>query len=1152
MKKILLFASALAGLFLAGSCQRENLEPVQQGNTVTYTVTVPDALATKGIGDDVSNVNTLHYEVYRTAAANTVEFTDADRLLYHKTATVTNGTAKIDLELVNDQNFTVLFWAQVGETNEAYDVDDLTEVTIKTPIKANQVDYAAFSGVDFIVGTDALTDKTILLTRPVAQINLGTTKASLEAFDTDITISSSSMTVAGLSNTFYVAKQAASDAFTSTTVYNEQYVLADSLEVNGTKYVNAGMNYVGFASTVGTPITVSYDINTTEGHIQNTIENVPVKPNYRTNIIGNLITSKTAYTITLDNTWAGTENVAVNEVTDNLSLQEALAQDLEHIVIELSSVDTKAGSEPVEYTVNVISAGFGSEKTKSITINGNGNKLNFNYTNGDWQSIRCVNEAGKFIINDAIITNSGKNDGPWNRHDIYFSHAVELNDVVSDKAIALAATAKLTDVSISDVHPTNSEAYGLWISPKGQVVDLDNVTIVPHESKANKTERAIKIDKQYLNSAEIAQVTLNVKNSTFVSQKKAAVLVNSPAGAIINWGEGNNIEGVAEDPINAVWVDDGATASFDLVVVNGATKVLEGAMKSVLVKTADELQDAVNNAVAGVNEIGFGADITGNVTIPQNDKIDIIINGLGKKYDGTITVDGNSRHTGAETLVIKNVSFEHSGSDLYFIDQNSTSEALRYPHNVTVEDCTFKGDGTNVICGVRYRQGFNNVVKNCTAEGLYLFIWTTGGNNITIDNVDVIDSYKEGGFSLGQCNEFTVKNSKIVASDPSGYGIRLSASMPSTAIIESCEISSFIPVVVREASEDQTLTFDGTNTMTASNTDNIWCAIGTSAYTTNGTMPTPATGKVTVVLNDAGLDEAGVYGEYIPSVAKVGNTEYYTIDEAIANWTNNSTLTLLADVELSDVVKLKSTEHHILDLGTYTMTAASGQHAIEITCQGLTGATYALTVNADATNPGGITATGKACIYYSKSDTTKDRPIIRIYNGIFNGSYSINSRSNGNTNCPQIWIYGGTFNGNVNLTKNMLRIWDGTFHGWINCTGDTSAYREISGGRFKNWQFMTADTIKKFGVGSRNSDETFSYNVGCYVDDEGYLVVGGPVITEFGEKFAAKATGNWQNWKQYDSFYSYLKYSSVAEYGLYYTNAAAAIAKHGADNVVLK
>ena len=63
------------------------------------------------------------------------------------------------------------------------------------------------------------------------------------------------------------------------------------------------MNYAGFAPEVGTPVTVSYDINTTEGHIQNTIENVPVKPNYRTNIIGNLITSKTAYTIELDERW---------------------------------------------------------------------------------------------------------------------------------------------------------------------------------------------------------------------------------------------------------------------------------------------------------------------------------------------------------------------------------------------------------------------------------------------------------------------------------------------------------------------------------------------------------------------------------------------------------------------------------------------------------------------------------------------------------------------------------------------------------------------------------------------------------------------------------------------------------------------------------
>ena len=121
-------------------------------------------------------------------------------------------------------------------------------------------------------------------------------------------------------------------------------------------------------------------------------------------------------------------------------------------------------------------------------------------------------------------------------------------------------------------------------------------------------------------------------------------------------------------------------------------------------------------------------------------------------------------------------------------------------------------------------------------------------------------------------------------------------------------------------------------------------------------------------------------------VAKVGEKTYGTIDEAVANWTNGTTLTLMADVTLTDVVKLKSTEHHILNLGTYTMTAASGKHAIEITCEGRSSASYALTVNADATNPGGITATGKSCIYYKKSGSTKDRPIILINNGVFTGS----------------------------------------------------------------------------------------------------------------------------------------------------------------------
>ena len=64
MKKIFLFASALAGMFLAASCQQENLETQQMPGTVKFTVEAPGAIATKTIADGL-NVNEVHYEVYK-------------------------------------------------------------------------------------------------------------------------------------------------------------------------------------------------------------------------------------------------------------------------------------------------------------------------------------------------------------------------------------------------------------------------------------------------------------------------------------------------------------------------------------------------------------------------------------------------------------------------------------------------------------------------------------------------------------------------------------------------------------------------------------------------------------------------------------------------------------------------------------------------------------------------------------------------------------------------------------------------------------------------------------------------------------------------------------------------------------------------------
>ena len=871
MKKILFFVSALAGLFFAASCQQENLEPVG-GNTVTYTVQVPEALATRALGDDVTNINTLHYEVYRTAERETVTFTDADNLLYHKTAPVNNGTATIALELVNDQNYTVLFWAQVGETNEAYEVSNLTNVTVKSALKANQKDYAAFSGVDFIEADETLAGRTVTLYRPISQINIATTPESLNgngAFVDQVVLEGSSVTVAGLSNSFNVAKQAAGASMTSTYQFSEQVVPDETLEVNSKAYTYVAMNYVGFADELGTPVKVSYVINTTEGNIDNEIENVPVKPNYRTNIVGNLITSTSDYTITLEDKW--------------------------------------------------------------------------------------------------------------------------------------------------NVDPTQ-----------------------------------------------------------------------------------------------------------EFVVVTDALT----------------LQAAIDNAGVGTTKIKLNADITGDVTVTQKPGVNIIIDGNnvstksdtdGITYTGSIKIHSNSNYYTDSRLTLENIAFTPtSGINCIEALENGSQ---RYSANITVMNCSFNAtnDAVNNAVGVQIKASKNAKVLNCTSTGLHSLVQAQSCDEaVEVKNCTVNG---KNGVAFKQVKSATVEGTTITAT---GYGIRFDGNTDNYGItVKNNKVSAYQPLIVRKMTgQDNTIALEGTNTLET--------AAEYQIVITNGQDDAEyvkPTGTYTLT---------GAKGfKLFPAVpvAKVGNTEYTSIDEAIANWAHNTTLTLIADVTLPDVITLKSTEYRVLDLGTFTMTAAKGKDAISITAEGRSSASYALDIKADATNPGGITATSKAVVKTTGKSGVKDRPIIRFYNGVYNASNVISHSGSNGTNCPQFQFHGGIYNASLSANRALIQIYGGTFNGRFYISVDSSAYALISGGKFKYLDNLYGSALNsdKFTIGSSKGN----FNRGVYVDDEGYIVVGGDVITEFGDKFTAKATNA-------SKAGSYLPYSSAAEYGLYYTNAEMAIAKHGKTNVVLK
>lgn len=725
MKRFCLSVFAVASMLLAASCQQE-LNPVTDGDTtVTFTVNAGD-VATRADIADGTNIDALHWEIYKTDDVET-----AIQPLGEDTIIDNDGNKEftVELKLLADQKYTIIFWAEVDGAGH-YDTGDLRNVGMNYKqenganiIDANDESRAAFFRVyPFETENGETINETIELYRPFSQLNLGATtyetsfnnvnegKVKIEASEIKVT------NVATTFNTIHLGadgkygqgtgKIAATFLTGDNTLRTPNEPADDTqklLEVNDLYYYWLGMNYLIVSGENTDNVDVDITLDTNFGEVKHTISSVPVKENYRTNLLGNFLTTGATFNVVVDEEFNKPDEVVVvgsTVVRTSDELVAALKEDKEHINIfldEVGNVVTRAG-EKKEFEIAIGAWTekyyFGGASTKTITINANGNKINFVHENGDWNYIRCVNDAAKWIINDATLTNSGENDGPWNRHDIRFYNAVELNNVTSDKAIALLNDGKLNDVQISDVHPESSEAYGLWITAEGQTVSLDGVTITPSEGKT--TDRAIKIAGQYVDSP--AKVTLNVSNSKFVSQKKAAVLVTSPAGALINWGEGNDIKGVAADPINAVWVDEDYEEYASEVEVKGASKVVEGAVENVPASDQEALKAALDEAAKNPETtvvVNVAADTYG--TLPALSSNVVLNCAEGTVFEGTSSLNVNGATVIGATFEDDGIAVRGTVDGTFKNCTFDGSEALRWcdteeGDEILFEDCVIKTD----------------------------------------------------------------------------------------------------------------------------------------------------------------------------------------------------------------------------------------------------------------------------------------------------------------------------------------------------------------------------------------------------------------------------------------------------------------------------
>ena len=444
MKKLIYCALALAAGLLAASCQQENLEPAGQGDTVTYTVDVP-GVVTKAIADG-KNVDRLFYEVYKTNVENTPDLSNAV-LLYKKdipmeTSVEATSRAIVTLNLVQNQYYTVLFWAQCGaEDQGVYNVSDLKAVTYKdtTSMESNHENYAAFYAVDFISDSTPR-NKKVYLERPFAQLNIGT-KYTID-YEKDpyaIQMLESEVTVKKVPTVFNVATSAVSGEHNFT--FKMHDVLGDELEVNGEPYKYVAMNYM-FAGAEGRTAEVSYKINaqmTTQNgdpidevKLNKTVLNVPLKENYRTNIVGNLLTSSTDYEVIVDADWAG-EDLAPDalflaaanggEVTlkEDVVLTSPLVVNSE-MTINLNGKTISGAIEKGNGAVVNISEGA------SVILNGG--TIKNTTANGD----AAINNEGTLVLNGVTIEGAPLADGGYSAYAVISS-----GNMVIEEGTAISA-----------------------------------------------------------------------------------------------------------------------------------------------------------------------------------------------------------------------------------------------------------------------------------------------------------------------------------------------------------------------------------------------------------------------------------------------------------------------------------------------------------------------------------------------------------------------------------------------------------------------------------------------------------------------------------------------------------------------------------------
>lgn len=380
-----ILAAALA--MLALGCNKEQVAvdgtPDGEEVAVTFAAELPGTI-TKAIGDGLTakNLSVAVYDDASNAAGTHIVALD-------KTAVFDALHTTVEYSLVKGKTYHFIFWAQAEGAPYTFN-PETKKVAIDYTGAANDEKRDAFYAVKTLKVTGPATEP-VQLHRPFAQVNFGTSD-SAAATDAGVTPTASLFTATDAASSFDVFAGEGTDpvriSFTEATLPAERLTLKD-----GTSYTYLAMNY--FIPTGKLSETHVSNLSATfKGATDDVVISVPsakVQANYRTNIVGNLLTDQVVFNVEIVPAFEDETTIDIENITTAADLRTALAN---------GHSAKLAADITIDETISVPAG-------KDVILDLNGHEINntedlWNETTGDW-SLVSVRGGSLTIKGDGIL-----------------------------------------------------------------------------------------------------------------------------------------------------------------------------------------------------------------------------------------------------------------------------------------------------------------------------------------------------------------------------------------------------------------------------------------------------------------------------------------------------------------------------------------------------------------------------------------------------------------------------------------------------------------------------------------------------------------------------------------------------------------------------